>query len=69
MSPWSVVDEYQGQGISGALMRHLVAITREAGFETRLICYGTYYAMLGAIDVDRPKCPAALCTRLHEEDR
>jgi RimJ/RimL family protein N-acetyltransferase len=28
---FAVVDEYQGQGICGALMRHLCAIAREAG--------------------------------------
>jgi ribosomal protein S18 acetylase RimI-like enzyme len=28
-----VVDQYQGQGIGGALMRHLVAIARDAGPE------------------------------------
>jgi RimJ/RimL family protein N-acetyltransferase len=28
---FAVVDEYQGQGISGALLRHLVAIARDAG--------------------------------------
>jgi RimJ/RimL family protein N-acetyltransferase len=30
---FAVVDEYQGQGIGGALMRHLVAIAREAALE------------------------------------
>ena len=30
---FAVVDEYQGQGIGGALMRHLVAIARDAGLE------------------------------------
>jgi ribosomal protein S18 acetylase RimI-like enzyme len=28
-----VVDEYQGQGIGAALMRHLAAIAREAGLK------------------------------------
>jgi ribosomal protein S18 acetylase RimI-like enzyme len=28
-----VVDEYQGQGIGAALMRHLAAIARAAGLE------------------------------------
>jgi RimJ/RimL family protein N-acetyltransferase len=30
---FAVVDEFQGQGIGGALMRHLVAIARDAGLE------------------------------------
>jgi RimJ/RimL family protein N-acetyltransferase len=30
---FAVVDEFQGQGIGGALMRHLVVIAREAGLE------------------------------------
>jgi GNAT superfamily N-acetyltransferase len=30
---FAVVDEYQGQGIGGALMRHLVAIARDAGLK------------------------------------
>ena len=29
----AVVDEYQGQGVGAALMRHLVAISREAGLQ------------------------------------
>jgi RimJ/RimL family protein N-acetyltransferase len=30
---FAVVDQYQGQGIGAALMRHLVAIAREAGLK------------------------------------
>ena len=30
---FAVVDEYQGQGIGAALMRHLAAIAREAGLK------------------------------------
>ena len=30
---FAVVDEYQGQGIGGALMRHLAGIAREAGLK------------------------------------
>jgi GNAT superfamily N-acetyltransferase len=30
---FAVVDQYQGQGIGAALMRHLAAITRGAGLE------------------------------------
>src|SRR3954467_1878757 len=30
---FAVVDQYQGQGIGAALMRHLVAIARGAGFQ------------------------------------
>lgn len=29
----AVVDEYQGQGVGGALMRHLIAVARDAGLE------------------------------------
>ena len=31
---FAIVDEYQGQGIGAALMRHLAAIARQAGLET-----------------------------------
>jgi RimJ/RimL family protein N-acetyltransferase len=31
---FAIVDEYQGQGIGAALMRHLAAIARRAGLET-----------------------------------
>jgi GNAT superfamily N-acetyltransferase len=31
---FAVVDEFQGQGIGAALMRHLVAIARDAGLDT-----------------------------------
>ena len=30
---FAVIDEYQGQGVGAALMRHLAAIAREAGLE------------------------------------
>ena len=30
---FAVIDEYQGQGVGAALMRHLTAIAREAGLE------------------------------------
>jgi GNAT superfamily N-acetyltransferase len=30
---FTVLDEYQGQGLGGALMRHLVALARNAGLE------------------------------------
>jgi RimJ/RimL family protein N-acetyltransferase len=31
---FAIVDEYQGQGIGAALVRHLAAIARGAGLET-----------------------------------
>ena len=30
---FTVVDKYQGQGIGGALMRHLAALARDAGLK------------------------------------
>ncbi len=30
---FAVIDEYQGQGVGGALMRHLAAISRDAGLQ------------------------------------
>ncbi len=30
---FAIIDEYQGQGIGGALLRHLVALAREAGLK------------------------------------
>jgi GNAT superfamily N-acetyltransferase len=30
---FAIIDEYQGQGIGGALLRHIVALAREAGLE------------------------------------
>ena len=30
---FAVIDDYQGQGVGSALMRHLVAISREAGLQ------------------------------------